>query len=301
MDIEDIKLREIQMFLNLVRLKSVRELGRQFNLQPGQVSKWIQNLERKVGFPLVERSANGIQPTARALDILPYFEKIHDLQENLTGFTGAEAMSPSYTFASSSFFSTHLIPPLLKEFLEQSSYQAKVRIIDLPPTQFIPAALRGAYEYCLHSQKLDWPRTWTTNEVGSLSWQIYARSSHPVHKNPQLKEVLKYPFIIPIYWAAEGTRFGDDQCPIPMKQRKRGHETATAASAVELLKVCDELAFVPDIVARKGVEEGELQVVKIPSWKPMKKPVFLSVKSAAVKQKDYDLLNTVCAKILRNL
>lgn len=293
MGIEDIKLREVELLLSLLKLKSVRELGRQENMQPGQVSKWISALERKIGATLIDRSPTGIRPTARALELLPLFEKMHSLQEKLSGET-TKNDSSIYSFASSSFFSTHLVPLILKGMKED----CKVKLIDLAPTNFINAALRGAFEYCLHSQKLDWPQTWTTREVGTLKWNVYARKKHPVLKTPAMKEVIKYPFIIPIYWTPEGTHYGDDQCPIPLSKRIKGHETATAASAAEIVKVTDQLAFLPEVVAKRA--EFSLEVVKM-NWKQIEKPVYLSVKNSTVKQSDFDLISSICSDVLKSL
>jgi DNA-binding transcriptional LysR family regulator len=290
MGIEDIKLREVNLFLSLLKLKSVRELGRQENMQPGQVSKWIASLERKVGSPLIVRSASGIRPTARAVELLPIFEKMHTLGQKLNGET-VKNETNVYSFASSSFFSTHLIPLIITGLKDDT----KIKMIDLAPTNFIPAALRGAFEFCLHSRKLDWPQTWTTREVGSLKWHIYARKKHPILKNPGRKSILKYPFVIPIFWTPDGTQYGDDQCPIPLSQRIKGHETATAASAAEIVKATDQLAFLPEILARRP--EFSLEVVKMPG-KAIEKPVYLSVKNTTVKQSDFDLMTNLCKKVL---
>ena len=287
MGIEDIKLREVELFLSLLKLKSVRELGRQQNMQAGQVSKWIMALERKVGSPLIDRGSTGIRPTARALELVPVFEEMHSLKEKLEGDTSA-GESSILSFASSSFFSTHLIPLLLSEM----KMDKKMKLIDLAPTNFIPAALRGAFDFCLHSQELDWPQTWSTREVGKLRWNVYARKKHPVLKTPNMKAVTKYPFVIPIYWSAEGTQYGDDQCPIPLNKRIKGHETATAASAAQIVKYTDQLAFLPEIVAG-----SELEIVKLP-WKQIEKSVYLSVKNTTVKQIDFERISSVCKSIL---
>jgi DNA-binding transcriptional LysR family regulator len=276
MTIEDIKLREVELFLSLLKLKSVRELGRQQNMQPGQVSKWISGLERKIGSPLIERSASGVRPTARAIELLPLFENLQAVHHKLAGAQEKKETN-YYSFASSSFFSTHLVPLVLKELKEDS----KIRMIDLAPTNFINAALRGAFEYCLHSQKLDWPQTWTTKEVGKLKWNLYARKKHPILKNPSMKNVLKYPFVTPVYWTPEGTLFGDDQCPIPLAKRMKGHETATA-----------------EVVANRA--ELSLEVIKMP-WKQIEKPVYLTVKNSTVKQADFEMISSVCSSILNSL
>jgi DNA-binding transcriptional LysR family regulator len=292
--IEEIKLREVELFLSLLKLKSVRELGRQQNMQPGQISKWISGLERKVGSPLLDRSATGVRPSARGLELLPVFEKIHALQEMLT-HTKSQVDSRVFSFASSSFFSTHLLPLIIRDL----DSDQKFKIIDLAPTNFINAALRGAFEFCLHSQKLDWPQTWTTQAVGNLKWNIYARKKHPILKNPGRKSVLNYPFVTPVYWSNEGTHYGgDDQCPIPFNQRIKGHETATAASAAEIVKVTDQLAFLPEVFCKRG--ELGLEVVKIPG-KQVEKPVYLSVKNTIVKQSDFETISLICRNVLETL
>lgn len=300
LDVSDIKLREIELFLNLVKTRSIRELGRQTNLLPGQVSKWIQSLENKLGYSLIERSASGIQPTARALELIPLFEKIQGVQEALAGQL-EEQKESQYAFAASSFYSTHLIPLLVREMVTTHAHKdIRIKIIDLAPTHFIPAALRGAFEYCLHSQELDWPQTWTTQEVGALNWNIYARHGHPVAKNSSQKNLLKYPFITPIYWTPDGTRYGDDQCPIPFNKRLKGHETATAASASELIKFTDHLAFLPELVVKSGLLSGEIVEIEAP-WRVVRKRLFLSVKNTTVKQSEFELMINGCKKILKNL
>jgi DNA-binding transcriptional LysR family regulator len=288
MKTSDIKLAEIELFLSLLKLKSIREVARQKNMQPGQVSKWISSLERKVGAPLINRASTGVTPTARALELLPVFEDMHVLLEKLSGKTQED--SKIFSIASSSFFSTHLVPEILKEIKN-----TKFRLIDLPPTSFVTAGLRGSFQYCLHSQKLDWPQTWSTKETGKLRWNLYCRKNHPLTQNSGMKNILKYPFIIPIYWTPDGTQFGNDQCPIPMSKRIKGHETATAASAAQIANVTDQLAFLPEVVASRS--DLQLEKVKVP-WKQVETPVYLSVKNSVVKQNDFEKLIKICTRIL---
>lgn len=288
MQASDIKLSEIELYLALLKLKSIREVARQKNMQPGQVSKWISSLEKKVGAPLLNRSATGVSATARGLELLPVFENMQVLLDKISGESHED--SKIFSIASSSFFSTHLVPSILKE-----EKNTKFRLIDLPPTSFVTAGLRGAFQYCLHSQKLDWPQTWTTKETGKLRWNLYCRKNHPILQNGGTKNILKYPFIVPIYWTPEGTQFGNDQCPIPMSKRIKGHETATAASAAQIANVTDQFAFLPEIVARRS--DVDLVKVKVP-WKQVETPVYLSVKNSVVKQNDFERLIKICTRIL---
>jgi DNA-binding transcriptional LysR family regulator len=299
MNIEDIKFREIELFLRLLKTKSLRELARQTNMQPGQLSKWIQGLEKKIGKPLIDRSSVGVQPTAQALELIPYFEELFRIQGDLSLLGFREKKNEVISIASSSFFTTHLVPLALEKVVGDSP-DTTMKVLDLPPTQFIPVALCGAFDYCLHAQKLDWPKTWTSYQIGFLSWNVYARKNHPLTKKTSKASLLKFPFIVPIYWTPEGSRYGEDQCPVPLNERVKGHETSTAASAVEMVKVTDQLSFLPDIVARSGVLEGSLVALETP-WKLVKKPVYLSVKNAVVKQKQYEQMITHFKKVLTEI
>lgn len=289
MKANDIRLSEIELFLTLLKVKSIREVARQKNMQPGQVSKWVSSLEKKVGAPLINRAATGVTPSARALELLPVFESMQVLLEKISGESHEE--SKIISIASSSFFSTHLVPDILKEVKN-----TKFRLIDLPPTSFVTAGLRGAFQYCLHSQKLDWPQTWTTRETGKLRWNLYCRKNHPLTQTARMKNILKYPFIVPIYWTPDGTQFGHDQCPIPMTKRIKGHETATAASAAQIVSVTDQLAFLPEVVA--GRSDLQLERVKVP-WKQVETPIYLSVKNSVVKQNDFEKLIKLCTAKLQ--
>ncbi|HEX4922883.1 MAG TPA: LysR family transcriptional regulator, partial [Bdellovibrionales bacterium] len=111
--IEDLRLKEINLFLELVKTNSVRELARQRNMQPGQVSKWIRGLEVKLGQTLLERSAQGIRLTPAGLELIPYFENLPKFQDKLAGALTSETEAPLLAFASTSYFTTHLLPCVL--------------------------------------------------------------------------------------------------------------------------------------------------------------------------------------------
>ncbi|HEX4925339.1 MAG TPA: LysR substrate-binding domain-containing protein, partial [Bdellovibrionales bacterium] len=164
--------------------------------------------------------------------------------------------------------------------------------------QFVPVALRGAFQVCVHTQELDWPRTWSSEQVGYLRWHLCARKDHPVFEKPGAREVAKYPFVFPVYWTQEGFRYGSDQCPLPMAKRVRGVETTTAAAAAEIVRQSDHLAFVPELAVRPYLQRGELMIVPVTSWRPVAQPVFLSVKNDVVKQSVFERLQVLCRKEL---
>lgn len=298
MDLEGLRLREINLFLDLVNTKSIRELARQRGELPGQISKAIRSLELKLGNTLINRSTLGVSLTTYAVEILPYLEGIRNYQQRLDGHFEHKERLSTLTFATTSFFSTHFVPPLLGQ-LEKIAPDVHCRLLDLPPSQFIPVALRNGFEICVHINRQDWPRTWTSIEVGQIRWQLWARKKHPLGKSPTMAAALAYPFVYPIYWTNDGLRQGDDNFPTPIKKRIKGYETATAASAAQVAARTDQLAYLPNLVAEPLAQQGLLQVLDIPTLRSVHQPVYLSVKSDVIRQQRFLWIKEQCRRLLQ--
>ncbi len=280
--ISDLKLRDIEIFLELTKALSVRELARRRQVQPGQISKLVKTLESRLGIKLFERSISGLTLTAAGKRFLPRFKAIKDAMRALEEQQGKaqEEGLKTVSIASSSFFVTHLIPELLAEY----KLNPKFNLLELPPEEFVQVGLRGGFEICLHTGELEWPKTWLSEEIGDLNWELYARKTHPLLKQKQIRldQVLKYPFVYPVYWTKEGQKIGDDGCPIRPSKRILGDKTATAQSAASIVRKSDQLGFLPSIVT-KGMTG--LAPLKLKSIEPVSKPVYLSVKMDQVSQK----------------
>ncbi|MCC2679094.1 MAG: putative transcriptional regulator [Pseudobdellovibrio sp.] len=296
MDIEDIKIKEIKVFMELLKTGSVRAVARQRDDHAGQISKIIVGLEKKVGFKLIERSNFGIQPTARALELLPLFDDIQKSEEDIrSSFTTKE--KDILSFAANFFLASHLLPQVFSAF-EKPFPTQRLRLLDLPPSSFLQVALRNGFQICLHTGDHEWPKTWSSTKVGDIHWILCAGKKHPVLEKTTLKEVLKYPFIFPVYWTDQGIVYGKDNFPQIGHQRIRGHETATAVSALEIIRRTEQLGFVPEIVARPFLKTGEVVQIELSAVKTVKQPVYLSVKNDRISQKMYKWLIETCEKEL---
>ena len=58
-------LNALRAFEASARLSSVQRAAHELNVTPSAVSQQVQNLERWVGFPLLERRTRQLQPTAQ--------------------------------------------------------------------------------------------------------------------------------------------------------------------------------------------------------------------------------------------
>ncbi len=284
----DIKIRDIQILIELQKTKSLRELARRLNTTPGQLSKIIKNLEYKLGVTLLNRSLHGVEPTPESLDLLPYLSSILESHQHLQGELKKDHQTELLSFASNSFISTHLLPKALSNF--KKTENTRFRLLSLPPNQFIPIGLRNGFQICIHLGQKDWPKTWTSACAGEIRWDLYCRTKHPLSLKPQLKSILKYPFLYPVYWSSEGIQFGDDKCPLNIKKRIRGHETATATAAAEFVASTDQLAFLPHVLVDSYLSEKKIRKLPITEWKPVTQKVFLTVKNDFVKQSTFKYL-----------
>lgn len=83
------------------------------------------------------------------------------------------------------------------------------------------------------------------------------------------------------------------------KWKKKGHETATASSAIEIIKVTGRLAFLPEIVAQDAVAKGDVEPVIISSQPVVRRTVYLSVKNGSVKKKNFELIHEAARNTLK--
>jgi len=69
MDTGDLSLRDLEVFLSLLRLQSLTKTGRELDASQPAVSRCLAKLRKHFGDPLFVRAATGMQPTPRALSL----------------------------------------------------------------------------------------------------------------------------------------------------------------------------------------------------------------------------------------
>lgn len=276
--IDSIRFKDLHLLNEVLKTKSLREQARKLGTSPGQISKTVKSLEKKLGVQLLNRSLRGIEITAEGSDLLPHLEEMLSLRESLRGEIKKAAKDELFCVASTSFISTHLLPQTFAQF-QTLAPSGRFRLVDLPPSQFVPVGLRNGFQICIHIDPLEWPRTWTSIEVGDVKWELYCRAGHALGKRPTQESVLHYPFVYPVYWSDQGIRFGDDGCPLPIRKRVRGYETATATAAAEVVRHSDQLGFLPNLVMQPLLNQRLVRKISLPAWKPVKRTVYLTVKN----------------------
>ena len=75
---------------------------------------------------------------------------------------------------------------------------------------------------------------------------------------------MQTPFVIPVQYRDGHFVPGDDGCPLPRTDRTQGNEAATAAVAFEIAASSNQLAYGPELAARRLVARGRLVPIDAP-------------------------------------
>lgn len=290
--ISSLKIDELLIFVELSQVRSVREIARRRKVDPATISRVLFRVEKAMGRKLFTRTADGVLPNESGDELI---EKCRQLVSFLEGMSPGAESQEILSFGSISFLSTRFLATKIDRLVEVSKGQ--VRIFDFPPDELISAGLKGAFNIALHFGHLPWPQgTWTSVPLGEVSWGLYCRSQHPLARKSKVsvEEVLKYPFVYPIYFGSTEVTIGNDQLPIPIFRRKKAVGTSTAETAFVTLQYSDLLAYLPSIIASEAVAKGEVKLLEAP-WEDVKKGLFLTAKSDTLKASRFREL----AKILK--
>ena len=296
----DFSLSELELFTQIARTASLREVARHNSMNPAHVSKVLKRLETKAGRSLVKRSVSGAVLTAEGVEFAKTARAIVELSAQFQVRRGSASARKSprlIGLASMSYMNTHLLPECLAA-LTREEPELSFRLADMAGESLVTAGIKGAFEIALHVDDLDWPKTWHTREAGTIEWGLFGNGQHPLAPRARLQDLKRFSFVVPCYWNKQGFTFGNDRCPFPMSDRIHGYQVSTAETALQIVQHTDQLTFVPKIVAQRSVQLRQLAEIQIEEWKPVTETVFISVRSDRVQQK---LLNRLAQELKKKL
>lgn len=93
-----IGLRELRFFLKVVALKSISKAAEVLHITQPALSTKIKKLEETLGFPLLERSWDGVQLTTEGGYFLPYAVQLLQSMEDATTVLNPQSKSTTQTF-----------------------------------------------------------------------------------------------------------------------------------------------------------------------------------------------------------
>lgn len=300
-EIGHLRLRDLEVFVEVARAKSIRQVARRLRTTSGQISKIVQNLEKRLGSKLFRRSTSGVLLTSQGVEVLELAKELLESGEKIEGVlshAGGKRSSKILAIAGTSFLNTHFCAPLTC-LTAESFPHLRFRFLDLAPDQIDIVGLRNGFEIAVHYGAISWPKTWISKRLGKSKWLLCCGSHHSLIKRPTLKQILDYPFVIPTYWTNERLVQGNDQFPIPISKRKIGFETATADSAVAILIATEQIAFLPSLLVNPFIARGELREIRCAEIPLVENEVYLSVKSDVVPDAVFQALSVQMSRALK--
>ena len=301
----DISLQDLETFVEISRLRSLKEAARQMDRLPSSISKVISNLERKLGTVLFLRSPRGMELTPEGTNLYRTARKmmniIGEIQVESPETTKRLKTRKVYSIGSISFLCSRLVAPSL-EYLKDLQKENRLRIAEFSHNQIMLYATRGTFEIALHIGPMELTKAWHSVEIGKMHWGLYGNYGHPLGTLCTSEQALKYPFIVPTGWnEMDGFVDGADNCPEPLSNRIHGNEATTAETALEIAQLSNELTFIPSIAASLLVRSKRVQEIRVHDWPTVHRPVYLSVRSDKVSKKMFDQLQTAFTKVLREV
>jgi len=182
----------------------------------------------------MKRHSSGITLIPEGLEFLELCKQVIAAGEN-TQWMGERDLSRAQpdmvTIAGPTFLLAHLVAPHAARALKNESLA--LRLLDIGNTEMLSAQFRDQIEAPVHCDSLDWPATWKSYPIGTISWVLCAGRTHPLGSLVSEKEVAQFLFVIPTILGNQGFRFGRDHCPIPEKNRLRGAEVRTSETTAQ--------------------------------------------------------------------
>ena len=287
MAIEGLRLADLETLLDVDHFGSMNEVARLRRVQPSTVSKAIRRLEREAGRQLVVRSVRGASLTPAGRELVASAGAFVRILESWGETRGGEerARATVLNIGAPSAVAGRLLPRV-RPALHSAFPDLFFRLVDLRPSESLAAGLSGHFQAIFHWEPLDWPQTWWTEAIGAFPWRLYARADHPVGRSAADPEaVLRYRFVLPVYWDRHEFVPGGDRCPAPAGERLRGDATETAEAALRLIEGSDQLAFLPTFVADESRAGERIAEVKVRGWRPVARDLFLSVKGDEIQMR----------------
>ncbi len=297
MSLNQLNFRDLEWIVGIRSVRSLRDFARVKRVQVAHASKIFQNIEYQLGVKIFIRSPRGIEITEDGAALIGLCEELLAHGDRIREFSQKQADKKGkkgrklITIGALSFLQNFLVLDSLE------GLDPDFRMVELNPTFAPQLQLMPEMDAFLHLGPIDWPSEFATSEVGLLDFGFYMHTNHRP-KKITVNDLYRLPFILPTLLGNGRLIQGVDRCPIPIHLRVRGDETTTSQQAVELLYRRPQVAFLPEIVARKKVKSGEICLLEFSEFPKVREMLHLSVK---IDQVSNQLLKGLLERMKSNL
>ncbi|MFC0059018.1 LysR family transcriptional regulator [Vibrio inusitatus] len=180
----------------LLKERNVSRVAEEVHLTQSAVSRSLKRLREAFDDPLFTRTAKGLIPTHKALELEKELSKILPSLQQLFDDDEFDPKLCDNTFSLSlpTFIGSTLIPKLYAHLSEH----APLSCIEETPTKANPFQLLDAnkLDFAIHYQPTHDPK-YRSQQLGSLYPVFYVKKGHPLtkQKHPSIAEILSYSLI----------------------------------------------------------------------------------------------------------
>jgi DNA-binding transcriptional LysR family regulator len=258
----DFRLSDGWTFLAVHRHASLSAAARELHVTVSQVSKAIAWLEKQFDTRLLTRSSRGVEPSPEAARIVPALtEAVSRLRE---ARSHDPKPHPIVTIAGPSF-----VVSALSTSAVRAMPQLRIRVLQLAPGAIRATAAAGHFDLAMVVGEPFSLESWKVLPVGELKLSLFAtpdvaRRLGPQPVDPGLVKLER--FVSPVRAFDDRVVPLDDGCPIPIEERRAGHEAQNIGLALDLATASGHVVYGPVAAAMNHIVLGQLVPVAVKGW-----------------------------------
>lgn len=258
----DLRFSDALTFLSVRRHGSLSAAAREMGVTASQVSKAIHRLEKQLSAKLLERTAQGVVPSADGLRIAPLLEEaLARLRD--AGRPPAES-SPIVTLAGPSY-----VVGTIGGMVARALPNLRVRVLQLAPAVVRASANAGTFDVAFVVGEPFRLESWSVHLVGDLQRMLFATPAVAARLGPEPvdpERVKQERFVMPVNQLDGKSALLEDGCPLPPSERLAGHEAMTLSIALDLAMASGQVVYGPVPAALGRVLAGHLVPVTVQGW-----------------------------------
>ncbi len=292
---------EIDCFLRVARIGSIREVARILSMETAQLSRMMKRLEDRLDVRLFDRSARGLSLTALGREVLASAERIWAELEHIRDVRATKKSRQTTGFTiegigGAPYLTQFVIAPAFAA-LQGAGLLQKAQIAELPVERLVLSGLSGHIDVAVHTGELGFPKTWMTEKVGVIDWHLYGSTSRFKKAKLSQVEIEKLAFVYPMYWSQEGLRDGNRDFPHAPLVRDKCIGVTSAYAAVELIRTTSMVSYLPDIVIER-LGARDLCPLSIENEFVMRDDLWMSYRADALSKRTVASLLAAMSRVL---
>ena len=290
--LEKLRIKDLKILKLLGTSASIRELARQLNLDPQNLTRRISFLEESLGGELALRSVSGITLTQWGSQVSQRSQEILDILSGISieepeDIQKIRVCSRAYLV---DFFIDHIMVPFCDQFSE-----TRFKFMDSSPELTERVARKGQLDVVISLNDILLGDNFKSISLGKLEMGFFVRKGHPLCRKPVLNGFEDYPLIGFSY--LDSDRIYTRNSPfLESHGGSPGFHSENSRYSIKILKRTNSVAFIPKIAA---YEEGKnLVELNLPT-EVKSRDLYLHVNIDTLKMKQLKSLEKLFKKALK--